>query len=81
MAFTVIIHLANEDPLVAEMEELPNPGDTNFRCINPRRKDGKPVLYVDQGCTSLIFSWNRVSFMEVMGSEEEEKKVVEFFRE
>lgn len=81
MAYTVIIHLQNEDPFVAEMEQLPGPQDTSFKCINPRRKDGKALSYIDEQCTSFIFSWNRVTFIEVMAAEEEEKEIVEFFRD
>lgn len=81
MAYTVIVHLLNEDPMVAEMEELPDPQAVSFRCVNPRRKDGKPLTYIDEQCTNFIFSWNRVSFIEVMPSEEEEAEIVEFFRD
>ena len=80
MPYTVIVHLQNEDPMVAEMEELPDPHATNFRCVNPRRKDGKPLSYISEECTSFIFSWNRVGFIEVMPSEDEEE-VVEFYRD
>jgi hypothetical protein len=81
VAYTVIIHLQNEDPMVAEMEELPEPHALSFRCINPRRRDGKPLNYIDEQCTSFIFSWNRVSFIEIMSSDEEEEEIVEFFRD
>lgn len=81
MPFTVIVHLLNEDPMVAEMDELPSATATCFTCINPRRKDGKPLNYVSADCDRFIFSWNRVGFIEVMPSEEEEKKIVEFFRD
>ena len=81
MAYTVIVHLLNEDPMVAEMEELPDPNAVSFRCVNPRRKDGKALTYIDEQCTHFIFSWNRVSFIEVMPSEEEEAEIVEFFRD
>ena len=44
MATTVIVHLYNEDPFVAEMEKLPDPTDEFVEVINPRRKDGKDLL-------------------------------------
>lgn len=81
MVYTVIIHLQNEDPVVAEMVELPDSQAVSFSCINPRRKDGKPVTYIDETCTSFIFSWNRVSFIEIMPGDEEEEEIVEFYRD
>lgn len=81
MSYTVIVHLISEDPMVAEMDELPGGNATCFTCINPRRKDGKPLSYVSPDCDKFIFSWNRISFIEVMPTEEEQKKIVEFFRD
>jgi hypothetical protein len=81
MAFTVIVHLQNEEPMVAELEELPPSTATCFTCVNPRRRDGKPLSYLSAECTRFVFSWNRVSFIEVMPSEDEEKKIVEFYRD
>jgi hypothetical protein len=77
----VIVHLSNEDPFVADMEELPARGDTCATFYNPRMRDGKPLRYVTHGMSSIIFPWHRVSFIEVMASEEERREVVEFFRE
>jgi hypothetical protein len=31
--------------------------------------------------SSIIFPWHRISFIEIMASEEERREVVEFFRE
>ncbi len=77
----VIVHLTNEDPFVADMDELPGPNDTSAAFMNPRSRDGKPLRYITQGMSSLIFAWHRISFIEVMASEEERREVVEFFRE
>lgn len=81
MAHTVIIHLQNEDPVMAEMDELPDPQAVSFTCVNPRRRDGKAIAYLDEACTSFIFSWNRVSLIEVMPGDEEEEEIVEFYRD
>jgi hypothetical protein len=77
----VIVHVTNEDPFVADLQEIPTPGDTNVTFYNPRMRDGKPLRYVTHGMSSIIFPWHRISFIEVMSSEEERREVVEFFRE
>ncbi len=80
MSVEVIIHLHNEDPIVAEIEEMPDPTHQTLTFTNPRRRDGRPLHYITEGATSFIFPWNRISFIEIM-EEEEAEEVVEFFRE
>lgn len=81
MAKTVILHLSGEDPIVAEMEHDPDPGDMFIRVSNLRRRDGKDVAYVAAGVHSVIYPWHRVTFIEVMISEEERGQVIDFFRD
>ncbi|MFZ5917685.1 MAG: hypothetical protein ACOYZ7_12170 [Chloroflexota bacterium] len=81
MAHTVIVHMANADPFVAEVQELPEPQDNFLNCTNPRLRDGKPLHYVDEDAMTLIIPWHRISFVEVMPSEAEREEVDAFFRE
>lgn len=76
----VIVHLMNEDPILADMETLPDPAHNSIFLTNPRRRDGRSVHYITQGATGFIFPMTRVTFIEIM-QEEEAKEVVEFFRE
>ncbi len=76
----VIIHLHNEDPILAEIEEVPDPTHQSVLLYNPRRRDGRSLHYVTEGARAFIFPWSRISFIEIMGDEEEEE-VIEFFRE
>ena len=81
MAFEAILHLYNEDPIRVDIEKLPDPTHMSLIVLNPRRLDGRALHYITEGATTFIFPWSRVSFVEVMGGEEAEKEVVEFFRE
>jgi hypothetical protein len=81
MAKVVIIHVAGEDPILAEVEDLPKPTDQFLEFSNPRRKDGKSIPYVTTGAKSFLFPWHRLSFVEVMTTEAEREDVIEFFRE
>lgn len=80
MALEVVIHVLNEDPILAEIERLPDPKDQALILTNPRRRDGRPLHYVTEGAAAFIFPWTRISFVEVLEAEEA-KEVVEFFRE
>jgi hypothetical protein len=77
---TVILHLTGEDPLVADLDNDPEPGDQFIRVTNMRKRDGKPVSYLAAGVQSVIYPWHRITFIEMMPSEEERSQVIDFFR-
>jgi len=81
MTQTVIVHLMNEDPVLAEVERMPEPGDANILVFYPRRTDGKPLHYLSDGATRVIFPMHRVSSIEVVGEERAEKEEITFYRE
>ena len=81
MAKIVIIHVVGEDPIMADVEELPKPSDQFLEFTNPRRRDGKLLAYVTTGAKVFLFPWHRLSFVEVMTTESEKEDVIEFFRE
>ena len=81
MAKTVIVHVLNQDPFVAEMEDLPDPSASFIAFSNPRRRDNKPVTFIEKGAKIIMFPWNQLFFVEVMESAEERRSVVDFFRE
>lgn len=81
MAKTVILHILNEDPILADMEDLPDPNATYFACTNIRKRDGKPVSYITPGAKTILFPWMRVNFIEVMVTSEERREIVDFYRE
>jgi hypothetical protein len=81
MAKVIIIHVVGEDPIVADVEELPKPTDQFLEFSNPRKRDGKPVAYVTTGAKTFMYPWHRLSFVEVMTAESEREETIEFFRE
>jgi hypothetical protein len=77
----VIVHLLNEDPIVAELERLPEPEDTSITVLDPRREDGKPIHYLRDGSTAVIFPMHRVSSLEIFAEERAPEEEVTFYRE
>ncbi|HEY0733567.1 MAG TPA: hypothetical protein VGD69_01570 [Herpetosiphonaceae bacterium] len=80
MARTVIVHIVGEDPVIAEMDQEPQPTDTFIHVTNIRKRDGKEVHYLSPGVQSVMFPWSRITFLEIMVDEEERGKVIDFFR-
>jgi hypothetical protein len=77
---TILIHILNDDPVMGEVDELPNPADQLLVIKNPRRKDGKDLHYLEPNVTTMIWPLVRVTFIEVMPSGEEEE-IITFVRE
>jgi hypothetical protein len=80
MAFTVVVHISNEDPVVGELDELPAVTDTLVHIHNPRRRDGKDVHYLSNDIVTVIWPITQIAFIEVMPSEAEER-IIGFVRE
>lgn len=80
MPITVLVHVTGEDPFLAEIEELPEMTVQAVMFTNPRKRDGKPLHYVTDEAISVIFPWHRISFIEVMPTEEERGEMDLFFR-
>ena len=77
---TVLIHIANEDPILGEVEALPKSTDTNLLVKNPRQRDGKDLRYLMANVTDVIWPISRMTFIEVVPGEEEES-IIGFVRE
>jgi hypothetical protein len=81
VAYTVILHIPSADPVLAEMEELPKPNDSFVVVRNMRTRDGNQLSYIDPDAETFILPWHRLTFIEVLPSEDERAKVLKFFRE
>lgn len=77
---TVLIHISNEDPVLGEVESLPEAADQIIRVRNPRRRDGKDVHYLQANVTEVIWPLNRVSFIEIIPGDQEDE-IIGFVRE
>ena len=80
MSNIILLHIAGEEPIAGEVEELPKASDTTITVINPRRRDGKDIHYIDSRAIKVIWPLDRISFIEVLSGEEAEQ-IVSFVRE
>ena len=77
---SVILHIANEDPIVGELDEMPAPSDQIVVVKNPRRRDGKDISYLNGNVSTVIWPMIRVNFIEVM-SDGDEEEIITHVRE
>jgi hypothetical protein len=73
MSVPVIVHISNEDPVVCDLDKLPDPGDLVVIIHNPRRRDGKDLHYLEDDVSTIIVPWSRINFIQVLPSAEIEE--------
>jgi hypothetical protein len=61
----VILHLNNEQPLLADLYEAPSPGDVGLRCTNLRLMNGKRPVFVDEIMSIFFFPYLHIRFVEI----------------
>jgi hypothetical protein len=62
----VVIHIANEQPLVADLYDMPTPADVSLICTNVRMLDGKKPIFVDRSNSVFAFPYVTIRFIEVL---------------
>jgi hypothetical protein len=70
----------NEDPIMGETDQLPGSGDNLILLKNPRKRDGKDLIYLDQNVTQVYWPITRINFIEIIPTGEEDE-IISFVRE
>lgn len=65
MIRNVVIHIANEQPLLADLYDMPGPTDVSLVCTNVRMLDGKKPLFIDHTNSSFVFPYLHIRFIEM----------------
>lgn len=65
MIRNVILHLNNEQPLLADLYEPPSPGDVGLRCTNLRQMNGKRPVFVHDSGSIFFFPYLHIRFVEI----------------
>jgi hypothetical protein len=65
MIRNVVVHLANEQPLMADMFAMPTPSDVALVCTNLRDMNGKRPIFVDDIASYFVFPLTFVRFVEI----------------
>lgn len=71
MALTLLLHVSNEDPILVDVDELPDPTHQYLVAHNPRTRDDKDLHYIMAEVVTVMFPWHRLTFVEVMPSDED----------
>jgi hypothetical protein len=80
MPVRVVVHIHNQDPFVADIDEMPGPMATNITLTNPRTRDQRPVAWITERVRALVFPLAHITFLEVVITKRDEEEVEPFFR-
>lgn len=72
MAYVILVHIANTEPVKLDVDELPSPNDTCITGRNPRDRADKEVNWIDEGVSTVIFPWWRINYIQVLPTGEDE---------
>jgi len=61
----VVIHLNNEQPVLADLFEVPSPRDVAVVCTNLRTPDGKRPVFIDQTDSTFLLPLAHIRFIEI----------------
>ena len=65
MIKNVVIHLHNEQPLMADLFSLPSATDVALICTNLRTMSGTRPVFIDDVASYFVFPFIHVRFLEV----------------
>ncbi len=65
MIRNAVLHLNNEQPMVADLYGLPDAADVGLRCTNLRTLDGKRPVFVDDLSSVFFFPYLHIRFVEI----------------
>jgi hypothetical protein len=66
MIRNTIIHIQNEQPLLADLYEMPKALDQGLLCTNLRTLDGKRPVFIERSDSAFFFPYLHIRFVEVM---------------
>jgi len=80
VSVTCIVHILNDDPILCDVDRMPDPKDQVIIINNPRRRDGKSLIFLEEDVNTVMIPWHRINLVQVVPSAELEE-VIGFVRE
>lgn len=79
--YTLLLHVANEEPIKVDVDELPDPRDVAIVGRNPRLRGDKEVVFLEEGVNTVIFPWWRINYIQVLPGPEDDLDFPTQFRD
>jgi len=71
-----VIHMTSEQPLLADLFDMPTTSDLTLRCTNLRTLNGKRPVWADDQDSIFYFPWILLRFVEILpGADGGERRI------
>jgi hypothetical protein len=77
---SLLVHLANSEPVKLDVDELPKATDQVLIGRNPRDLANREIQWVDESVRMIILPWWRINYIQVLPSQEDEEEFPLLFR-
>jgi hypothetical protein len=61
-----VIHMSNDQPLVADLFGTPDPSDIGLLCTNLRTLSGQRPVFADDMRSTFFFPFTQIRFIEIL---------------
>jgi len=78
---SLLLHIANSEPIKVDVDEMPHPQDQVIVGKNPRERSDKELDTFDEGVTTVIFPWWRINYVQVLPNPDDEVEFPMPFRD
>jgi hypothetical protein len=65
MIRNAVIHIINEQPLLADLYEMPTATDVSLVCTNLRTMNGTRPVFADNTDSVFLFPYDHIRFLEI----------------
>ncbi|MEO5885983.1 MAG: hypothetical protein ABIQ58_10755 [Candidatus Limnocylindrales bacterium] len=66
MIRNAILHIMNEQPMLADLYDLPASSDIGLRCTNLRTMNGKRPIFIEGSESVFFFPYLHIRFVEIL---------------
>ena len=66
MIRNAVIHVSNEQPLLADLYDVPTASDASLVCTNIRMLDGKKPIFIEDAKSIFVFPYLHIRFIEIL---------------
>ena len=76
----ILLNLTDEEQILGEIDQLPNPSDQFMIIHKPRQRDGTKLAYIEKNVSTILIPWHQIVHVQLLpGSGIDE--VIGFVRE
>jgi hypothetical protein len=62
----VLLHLQDEELILGEIDQLPNPTDQFMILHRPRQQDGSKLAQLQENVPTILIPWHQITYVQLL---------------